>query len=330
VRTDRIGDVVLTTPALSLLRKKYPDAHLAMLVRPYTADIVRHNPDLNEVIEYKGVFETARILRRKKFDAAVLFFVDRESALTVFLGGVKKRIGPASKIWSLLLTKMIRQSRSRGGRHEADFNTELLKPLGVEFEQAPPKIVCPEKDLLWAGDYLAGEFGIAAHDKTVFIHPGSRGSAKDWPLENFVELARLTHSARTDCKFLFTGSGAELETLEKNIPRGNGFKVMRRNIELGKFCALIARANVFVTNSTGPLHIATALNVPTVSFFPPIKNCTPARWGPYARGHEVLMPEEKEWHDHLSENLGANPMCLISPEEAFLSVLSQLDRSKTP
>ncbi|MDD4004476.1 MAG: glycosyltransferase family 9 protein [Elusimicrobiaceae bacterium] len=326
VRTDRIGDVVLTTPALALLRRKYPAAHIALLVRPYTAGAVRNNPDLNEVIEFDGVLKTARLLREKKFHAAVLFFVDRPSALTVFLARIPRRIGPASKIWSLLLTRPVFQNRSRGKRHEADYNTALLAPLGVEFQKIPPVIFCPPPQRIWAEQYLTSEFGIAPASDTVFLHPGSRGSARDWPLQNFAELALLLRKARPDLHILFTGSGAELAALARNIKPEPGIHLMRHDLPLEKYCALVSKAAVMAANSTGPLHLAVALGVPVVAFFPPLAGCLPVRWGPYGGKSDTLMPDRKEWDEFCArEGSDQNAMRLIAPVHALPAVLQQLE-----
>lgn len=328
VRTDRIGDVVLTTPALKLLRQQYPSAHIAMLVRPYSAGAVRNNPELNEVIEMGGIRATAKILRAQTFDTAILFFVDRQSALTVFLAGIPQRIGPASKIWSLLLTRLAFQRRSSGSRHEADYNTALLAPLGVEFKQVPPFIFCSADERRAAALYLYEKFGIPAGAHTVFLHPGSRGSARDWPFQNFVELAALLRKARPDLHVLFTGAGSELAVLENNVKPERNLHFMRENLPLEKFCSLISQAAVMVTNSTGPLHLATALGVPTVSFFPPIDGCLPTRWGPYCGKGDVLMPEKADWDAFCENAPEQNAMQLITPAHALPAVLQQLDHHK--
>lgn len=323
VRTDRIGDAVLVTPALSLLRRHNPDAHIAVLASPYTSDIFLNNPDINEVIALKSVTETARELRARNFDAAVLFFVDRRSALSVFLSGIPLRIGPGSKIWSLLLNKIVFQRRSHNPGHEADFNTALLQPLGITPDKAPCRIKLTEEEIAQAQKYLSERFGIAAQDRLAILHPGSRGSAKNWPPENYAKMAALLKQANPSLKILLTGAGPEIPLL-REIAAESGIRpaITDQALTLRQLIAVISRAGLLCTNSTGPLHLAVALGVPTVSFFPPIKGCLPQRWGPYGQGHEVLMPEYAACHK-CAEKACEHFNCMrnISPESALKAAI---------
>lgn len=305
VRTDRIGDAVLITPALSLLRRALPDAHIAVLVSPYTADIFLNNPDINEVIVLKPVMETARELRSKNFDSAVLFYVDRRSALPVFLSGIPLRIGPGSKLWSLLLNKILFQRRSKNPGHEADFNTALLQPLGIAPEKAPCRITVTAAEISSAQQYLSERYAITPQDKLAILHPGSRGSAKNWPPARYAELAALLARANPKLKLLLTGAEQEIPLLrEIAAASGTNAAFTGEKLTLRQLIAVISRAQLLCTNSTGPLHLAVALGVPTVSFFPPLKGCLPQRWGPYGQGHIVLMPEHQTCPGCAAENCG--------------------------
>ena len=290
VRTDRIGDVILTTPAVSALREKYSLASISFLASSYAAGVLENNTALDEIITEKGFFETLRELRRGEFDIAVLFFVDRKAALLAFLAGIPVRLGPASKIWSVLLNRRVRQRRSRIEKHEADYNLDLVKELGADPAPRAPVLNLAPADLAAAEKALSG-LGLAKEDLVVALHPGSGGSALNWPKENFAALAdRLL--GEFPVKVLLTGSPAETPLLEDIASRMTGKPcILREPLTLPRFAGLISRCGLFIANSTGPLHIASALRVPTLSFFPPIKPCSPVRWGPYGRGvNKVLTP----------------------------------------
>lgn len=318
VRTDRIGDVTLTTPAAAALKAALPGARLHFLAGAYARPVLEKNPALDKVITLGGFFGTLREIRRENYDAAVVFFVDFRSALLPLLAGVPLRVGPASKVWSLFLNRRITQRRSRIEKHEAEYNLDLLAGLGVAAKPAPTSVtVAPDEKE--AADRALERAGLKAGDFIVGVHPGSRGSAMNWPPERFAALAsRLMrdHGA----KVLLTGSAAErplLEEMASSMPEKPA--VMREDLPLRHFMALVGRCSMFVTNSTGPLHLAVAQGVPTLSFFPPIKVCSPRRWGPYGGGvNKVLVPAGPECRGCTREKcVRYNCMAEITVDSAY-------------
>jgi len=290
IRTDKIGDVILTTPAVAAIREKYPQAEISFLAGAYARSMLENNGGLDEVITEKGFFETLREIRSRNFDIAVIFFVNREVSLLAFLAGIPVRIGPASKIWSLFLNRRVYQHRSQIKKHEADYNLELTRALGADAQPREPvlNLTSGEKSEGWE---LLSRVGLSKEDFIVALHPGSGGSALNWPKEHFAALAdRLLKEFPV--KVLLTGSPAEAPLLEEIASLMTAKPViLREAMTLRHFAGLISLCKLFVTNSTGPLHIAAALHVPTVSFFPPIKPCSPVRWGPYGKGvNKVLVP----------------------------------------
>ncbi|HUT85279.1 MAG TPA: glycosyltransferase family 9 protein [Elusimicrobiales bacterium] len=321
VRTDRIGDVVLTTPAIELLKKNRPDVSISVLVSQYTKDVLKNNPHIDEIITVKPLFKQVKELKQKKFDCCILFFVEPKAALSVFLAGIPKRIGPASKIWSLFLNKMIFQHRSKIMKHEADFNIELLAPLGIKPEiKTPPanaKVFVSDAANEKARNFLLKHYGIKNTDTLICIHPGSKGSAKNWPASHFAELADKIIDQYSDVKVLLSGNNSEQKLLDEISSRTeNKPFALNTPLSLEDFIGILNQTKIVVTNSTGPLHIAAALGKKTLSFFPMIKGSTPQRWGPYGQGHIVLTPHEKECPKCKTQN---GCMDLISSEEAFKS-----------
>ena len=318
VRTDRIGDVTLTTPAAAALKAALPGARLHFLAGAYARPVLEKNPALERIITLGGFFDTLRELRRENYDAAVVFFVDFRSALLPLLAGIPLRVGPASKVWSLFLNRRISQHRSRIEKHEADYNRELLAGLGLPVTPAPTSVtVTPEeKD---AAARALERAGLKPGDLIVGVHPGSRGSAMNWPPENFAALASRLMRAH-GVKVLLTGSAAEtplLEEMAAAMPEKPA--VLREPLDLRHFMALVGRCSMFVTNSTGPLHLAVAQGVPTLSFFPPIKVCSPRRWGPYGDGvNKVLVPSGPECLECSREKCARfNCMAEITVEAAY-------------
>jgi len=330
-RTDKIGDVVMITPAITALRQKYPDAHISLLIKPYTYDIVKNNPDINEIILEKSFFEMLREIKSKKFDIAVVFFVNFKVAFLTFLAGIPLRIGPASKAWSFFLTKKVFQYRSRIEKHEAEYNIELLGHFGIDtFGKHGLSIAVGEKESLKMKKLLL-EMGIKKDNLLIGIHPGSKFSARNWPKEKYAQLSDRIIKEINNVHVLFTGSDQEqglmneIAALMKEKP-----VILREKISLGDLMALISFCNVFITNSTGPLHIAVAQNIPTVSFYPPIKVCSPKRWGPYTENKEiyrVLMPKVAECRKCIKKKCSVyDCMDRITVEDAFCSFREVLTR----
>lgn len=287
-RTDRIGDLLLTTPAVSGIRRAKPDAHIGFLASAYAAPILKNNPDIDEIINDNGsVWELAKLLRKKKFDKALIFFLNSRIALTGFLAGIPERIGPASKPSAVLLTRRIFQHRSRAQKHEAQYNIDLAEALGAKNIRYPLKLILDDADV-----YKAKEFFNRNKLKNVVgIHPGGKGSAAAWPKEKFADLSRGLIEQGLTILLSFGPREEELAKYFKGIFNEKHF--VPGNLSLREFAGFISKMRMFVSNSTGPLHIAVSLKIPTVSFFPKINVQSSKRWGPWGNGHIVLEPVDR-------------------------------------
>lgn len=297
---DSIGDVVLTTPALSALRKKYPESFIAFLCRSYTAPILQGNLDLNMILKAEDYswLELSQKIYELNFDAAIHFYVEPKTALATFCAGVPWRIGPFSKLWSLFLNHRIVQHRSKVEKHEAEYNLELVGHCGAEMEFIPPKIVLTEEEKK-KGKEIIHSLGIHKEKAFVILHPGGKGSAQSWPLLLFLELAEKIAN-QLHLQVLFTAGEGE-EEIVNAVKDKLGSKELpvhtlpAGTLNLRELASVIANSKLLVSNSTGPLHMAVALGVPTVSFYPKIPKVTSAkRWGPYGNSslHTVFSPED--------------------------------------
>jgi ADP-heptose:LPS heptosyltransferase len=281
VRTDRVGDVLLTTPVSTALREAFPRAGISWLVRAYTAPLLEHNPDVDQVLVDDGgpVAALAARIGRERFDVAIVALPRGRIAWALWRAGVPTRIGPASKLSSLLFTKRVWQHRSEGKKHEADYNLELLGALGVPFKRHPTRLVLTDAETREARALLVSR-GVGFSKPLVILHPGSGGSSARWPPGHFAALGDRLQAG--GCEAIVTaGPGEDFQdamtaTMERPplfLPPGS--------LGLRGLAAVISCADLLATNSTGPLHLAVALGVPTVSVFSPMPTCHPTRWGPY-------------------------------------------------
>ena len=176
-----LGDAVMCEPALRGLRKLFPDAQIALLVKPAVADLFAGHPALTRVLTYdtkgrhaglSGKWALAGQLRRQGFDLAVLFQNAFEAAFLTFLAGVPRRYGYATDGRSLLLSDPVAAPDRRTLVHQVRYYWELLKPLGLTGDpSAPELVVFPEEEQAMAGRFAQG--GLTATDVVVGINPGS-------------------------------------------------------------------------------------------------------------------------------------------------------------
>ena len=297
VRTDKIGDVTLTTPAIAALRKKLPAAHLVGLASSIGAEIYRSNPHLNETIElteahkgFVGFFRLLMLIRRQRFDAVVVFQSRFTIAFLLCLSRIRFRVGPLSKWWSwLFFNRGRRQNRSAVEMHEADYNLQLLRLFDITVAGTKERTylqVQPEAKR--SAQRFFQEKGLSNGKKTVAIHPGMAGSALNWPESNYSYLGR---SLSKHYNIVVTGGLSESALVERvfqNIAKNQSYlpdqPVVAKFIGergLAELIGILDQCDGVVAPSTGPMHLAVALGKKVVSVFSPIKVQSAVRWGPY-------------------------------------------------
>jgi heptosyltransferase-3 len=300
VRTDRLGDVVLTLPLLPLLRHRFPHAFIAMLTGHYAGELVEGNPFIDELLRYDDgsrmiPFGTMRrILRERRFDAAVVVHPTGRIARLIVAAGIPVRVGTGYRVYSLLFNRRVYTHRKTAERHEAEYNCGLLEPLGcpVPSGKALEFTIAVPEEAGRAADAILRESGITPADRFAVVHPGSGGSAREWPLESFGRLAaRLTD--RFSMRVLVTGVAAERAQVDAVIAHSGGKATgLAGKLRVKELAAVLRRAAIVVSNSTGPLHIAVALGTPVLGFYPQIPVMGPRRWGPYTSNARVLVPDK--------------------------------------
>ncbi len=293
VRTDRIGDVVLSLPMLPVLKKHFPDAEISVMVRNYTREIVAHHSCVSEIILWeqngeRSVSFYVDLLKKKRFDVVIIPYPRFLLALIVFLARIPVRVGTGYRWYSFLFNAKVYEHRKDALRHEAEYNLNLLKAIGIsdtgrpEFELSIPDAVQKKIDALLAAEKV-GRFAV--------LHPGSGGSARDWPPENFAGLGDALHNTEKLNIVLTGGPHEQAVTSAVAVKMKTAPKDYTGKFSLQELGALYKRAALFVSNSTGPLHIASAVGTPVVAFYPPIVQCSAVRWGPYTQRKKVFTAD---------------------------------------
>ena len=300
VRTDRIGDVVLTLPMAEILKHKFPSCTVSFLVNKYTANIVRKNKFIDKVIALeqsnKKIFlwKNIKILKNQNFDTTFVVSPKFLISLIIFLSRIKTRIGTGYRWYSFLFNNKVYEHRKSATKHELEYNIGLLKAIGINFNASTDNIsfnfVLNEEEKNEIKTLLK-QNGIKDDKPIIIVHPGSAGSSVDLPTEKITLLAKKINEL-IDCNVVLTGNGKE-EKLCEEIQKESGSINLAGRLSLSQLIALISVSDIFIGNSTGPLHIAAALNKYVIGFYPKIKTCSAKRWGPYTDKKFIFEPTIK-------------------------------------
>ena len=331
VRTDRIGDVILSTPVLEAVKETYPHSQIYMLVSPYTKDILKNNPFLDGLIldEKKGIggfFSLLKEVRKHKFDVAVLLYPTFALAFLLWLSRIKVRIGNGYRAYQLFFNQKIYQHRSLIEKHESEYNLDMLVPLGISPKKRLPKMfLSPEERQ--SAEFSFSNWGIKDNDQIVVIHPGSGNSALNWPPEKFGLFADKLIEKK-NIKIILTGSEKERELTNKvKSSVKNPVLDLTGKTTLRELACLLERSEVIVSGSTGPMHMASALGTPVVALFCPIFVTGPKRWGPLGEGHETILPPVPTCKKCNPESCSYFPcMEKIEVDEVMAKVINILER----
>ena len=277
-----LGDAVMCEPTLRGLRSLFPEAQIALLVKPYVAEVFAGHPAVTRMLTYDskgrhagltGKWALACQLRRQGFDLAVLFQNAFEAALLSFLAGVPRRCGYAIDGRGLLLSDPIALPDRRSPPHLVRYYWDILKPLGLTGDPAAPHLVVfPEEEQAMEERFAKG--GLTASDLVVGINPGSTGGrAKRWLPERFAEaadrLCRTIRESRGQQVSVVIVGGKEEEQLGQEIAARLSSRslVLSGATTIRELMAALKRCEVLLTNDSGPMHVANALQVPVVSIF---------------------------------------------------------------
>jgi len=194
VRTDRVGDVVLATPLIRALRRTFPSAYIAAMVRPYTRAVLENNPHLDDILlddpdgEHagrRGFWRQVLAVRRHRFDTALLLLPTRRLAWILFMAGIRRRVSVGLILYEVLT---FMETVSRKGykplRHEADYCLDLGRKIGVDGGDLDTEIFLTDGERADARALLEGQ-GIVfrdgrREDTLIGVHPGHGGSSPNW------------------------------------------------------------------------------------------------------------------------------------------------------
>ncbi len=337
VRTDRIGDVILTLPMAQVLRKRYPDAFIGMLVQKYTAEVVEGNPAVDDVLYYDNgerpysFLKMVLLLRAADFDIVFHTHPRFRLALMTWIAGIRKRVGTGYRWYSFLFNVKHFEHRKDARRHELEYNLNLLTTINCPIDDTErfPRLALNPQAMMEV-DRLLQSIGIGAGEPLVIIHPGSGGSARDWPPANFGLLAAML-AEHEGLRVIVTGTAGESDLVDTVAGIG-GERVCKLvgMLSILQLAALAKRASLFIANSTGPLHVAATVGTPVVGLYPQITALSAARWGPYTDRRSILSPKDKplDCRKCVRDTMVCECMSSIPVDEVYRAAVSHLTIDK--
>lgn len=296
VRTDRIGDLILTLPLAGLIKQKYPKVKISFLVQDYTKNIVADHPHINEMIVLRKndgkirFSENFNIIKSKKFDTCIVVHPSFIIAAIMFISGIKNRIGTGYRWYSFLFNKKVYEHRKDARHHELEYNVNLLNKIDIVNDVDEKNVrydLSVHKSSLIIVNKVLIDNHIDPAKPVIIVHPGSGGSSMDLPADKFSQLVKLI--VEDGYQVIITGNKNEHALCEMVKAGSNAINLVGR-FNLDELTALISLSCMFISNSTGPIHIAAALNKYVVGFYPKVVSCSKERWGPYTIKKLIYEP----------------------------------------
>lgn len=270
IQTAFPGDLILTTPLIRATKERYPRAEISALVIPETAELLKNNPFLYEVILYDkrnrkgpGVAAVLKQLRSERFDLALLPHRSFRSALIARLADCKKRVGFDTSAGRMFLTDRVTYQI---GKHEIERNLSLLAFDGELPDRNLPELYPGEKEFAVVEKFMQ-QSGIKPADEIVCLAAGSVWATKRWPPERFAELAELL-IRNEKVKIILIGGKDDFQLAEK-IMSLTSVKPVNAcgKLSLLESAALISKARLVISNDSAPTHMAVAMRVPVIAIF---------------------------------------------------------------
>lgn len=292
IRNDKLGDFILSYPVYSLVKDNISSSEIHVLVPGYTSEMAKLYSNIDKVLLDPGPkapiakqIKLLREIRINKYDAIITLYSTTRIGLMCFLSGCTYRLAPATKIAQLFYNHKLTQRRSKSLKPEYEYNLDLAKQFLSDFRYKasnipqPPFLNFSDNELMKIRRQFFDELQLAHNLKLIYIHPGTGGSATNLDLTQYATLAKNLN-INESYTFVITAGPDEIEyanklsTLLGDIPH----VIYLSSKGLVHFTKIIQLCELFISGSTGPLHIAGALNRPTAAFYQRRRSATPLRW----------------------------------------------------
>ncbi|MCW9023529.1 MAG: glycosyltransferase family 9 protein [Gammaproteobacteria bacterium] len=289
VRNDKLGDFMLSFPTFALLKQSLPNTEIHALVPEYTQPMAEACEFIDHIVLDPGkdnnIWQLVHKLRQQNYDAVITLFSTTRVGFAANLAGIPVRIAPATKLAQVFYNHRLKQRRSRSEKAEYIYNRDLaayylhLIGLGPVLKTQPPYLHFEESHVAHLRNKFCQKNQIPAKNKLIFIHPGSGGSAGNLSISQFAKLAQHLQSSKPFTIVISCGPAEfhSAETMAKLLPK-TPHVIYLSEQGLRRFAEHLQFADLFISGSTGTLHVAGALNVPTVGFYTRRRSAISSRW----------------------------------------------------
>lgn len=329
VRNDKIGDFILCLPSLHLLRACYPNAKIGVFVSHLTYELALRLDYLVDFVVLdceknapkKEYQEKIKELKALKIDVSISLFSTFRSAKMLFLAGIKERFAPKTKLAQIFYNHKLTQRRSQSIQAEYIYNIELIEfflkkfpspVLANRFDFQPPFLKFNQDEALLLKQKFLKENNIEEDKKLVVIHPGDGGSATNFSINQYIKLA---NNLIGDRFHLVLSAGPNEGELVKKLAAGlktQHYSFLQKP-SLLEYAKHLQFADLMICGSTGPLHLASALNLNTCGFFPRGRVVSKTRWQPINDAEKQLLIEPDEFNK-------ATDLSSINPEKVAIEI----------
>ena len=295
-RTDSIGDVMLTLPLAASIKAKYPDCKVSFLGRGYTKPVVDQCQSVDDFLDWDVIKELdsneqKNAISGNEADVIIHVFPVKEIAELAKKASIPLRIGTSHRLYHLTsCNKLINLGRKNSELHEAQLNMKLLKPLGITSD-LDLATISELNDLKEPGFVVSSIRELIDPNRfNLILHPKSKGSAREWGLDNFSKLIDILPV--DNFKVFLTGTSEEGGMLKGLMDQYNYVTDLTGKLTLDELYSFIGLADGLVAASTGPLHIASALGRHAIGIYSPMRPIHPGRWAPIGINAKVFVAEE--------------------------------------
>lgn len=316
IRTDRIGDVVLSTPVIAQIHSNFPEARISFLTTPYTEEILKGNPLLYECVIYdkkgrhknffSGIIAFSFYLRKKKYDAVFVLHPTQRMHIVTWLAGIPVRIGWDRKLGNFL-THRIRHEKHLGLKHETEYTLDLLRSVGLKTTE-PVLDIARDRDRINSGN------------RYIVLGIGASCPSKLWSPGKFAYLAKMIHIDFPDKEIAVLASENEKNlTCAFHLNYSLSYLDLSGKTSINDIKELFYETVLFIGNDSGLAHLAASLGVPTVTIFGRSDSgLSPRRWKPLS-DKSLHIHKPRNCSRCLAHDCKNDFYCIdsITPQEVF-------------
>lgn len=294
-RTDSIGDVMLTLPMCAWIKNKYKDVQILFLGRTYTKEVIDcFSSCVDEFVnwdDFQNVPKSEKIQKFRALNADVIIHVFplKDIAALAKKARIKIRVGTSHRAYHMVTcSHRLNFTRKGSDLHESQLNFNLLKPFGVKELPNPEEINRTTKN--FKAPEVVMPTAYSELKDYYILHPKSQGSALEWPLNKYIELAEQI--CKKGYKVVFTGTEKEGKLFRDKISWSTEIIDSSGKLTLSQLIKFIDGSKGLVACSTGPLHIAGFLGTIAVGLYSPRRPIHPGRWSPIGAKSTTLVFDE--------------------------------------